>query len=82
MVVGCVLRTAGSFLIQNYADLLTLLQLLNNYLTLAMMPTYTADVPHAARVVGGGGNAQMSILEKNKNLTNLLWYVKLNHEAL
>ena len=36
MVLGCVLRTAGSSIIQNYADPLTSLELLNIYLTLAM----------------------------------------------
>jgi len=36
LVVGCVLRTAGSPFIWNYADPLTSLELLNYYLTLAM----------------------------------------------
>ena len=35
-VLGCVLRTAGSSIIWNYADPLTSLELLNYYLTLAM----------------------------------------------
>ena len=36
MVKGCDLRTAGSFNIWNYANLLTSLALINYYLTLAM----------------------------------------------
>ena len=36
MVKGCVLRTADSFNIWNYANLLTSLALINYYLTLAM----------------------------------------------
>ena len=36
LVLGCVLRTAGSSIIWNYADPLTSLELLNYYLTLAM----------------------------------------------
>ena len=35
LVLGCVLRTAGSSIIWNYAGLLTLLELLNYFLTLA-----------------------------------------------
>ena len=37
MVIGCVLRTAGSSIIWNYAEPLTSLELLNCYLTLAMI---------------------------------------------
>ena len=37
LVVGCVLRTAGRFFIWNYAGPLTLLKLLNYYLTLAWL---------------------------------------------
>ena len=36
MIIGCVLRTAGSSIIWNYADPLTSIELLNYYLTLAM----------------------------------------------
>ena len=36
LVLGCVLRTAGSLIICNYADPLTSLELLNYYLNLAM----------------------------------------------
>ena len=36
LVLGCILRTAGSSIIRNYADPLTSLELLNYYLTLAM----------------------------------------------
>ena len=35
LILGCVLRTAGSSIIWNYADPLTSLELLNCYLTLA-----------------------------------------------
>ena len=37
MVIGCILRTAGSFIIWNYADPLTSLELLNYYLTLVLL---------------------------------------------
>ena len=36
LVIGCILRTAGCSFIRNYADPLTLLELLNFYLTQAM----------------------------------------------
>ena len=36
LVLGCVLRTAGSSFMWNYADPLTSLELLNYYLTLAI----------------------------------------------
>ena len=36
IVIGCVLRTAGSFIILNYADPFTSLELLNCNLTLSM----------------------------------------------
>ena len=36
LVIGCVLRTAGSSFMWNYADPLTSLELLNYYITLAM----------------------------------------------
>ena len=36
LLKGWALRTAGSFIIRNYADPLTSLELLNYYLTLAM----------------------------------------------
>ena len=43
MVIGCILRTAGSFIIWNYADPLTSLELPNCYLTLALFRTETEE---------------------------------------
>ena len=44
MMIGCVLRTAGSSIIWNYADPLTSIEQLICYLTLAMSSTWTSTV--------------------------------------
>ena len=52
MVLGSVLSTAGSSLIQNYGDTLTLLELLKNYVTLAMS---SIDADIEAIIIPGWG---------------------------
>ena len=47
LVLGCVLSTAGSSIIWNYADPLTSLELLNYYLTLAMSSSRFCIVCHS-----------------------------------